>query len=71
MPLKKAISHRVRIDIVKLDHFLTFVDLPYFYQDVAYGQQTLKLEGGERYAMPNIIRTVTRSSYDCAVFGIL
>ena len=38
LPLKKAISHRVRIDIVKLDHFLTFVDRPYFYQDVAYGQ---------------------------------
>ena len=47
LPLKKAISHRVRIDMVKLDHFLTFVDRPYFYQDVAYGQRTLKLESGE------------------------
>ena len=62
VPLKKAISHRVRIDMVKLDHFLTFVDRPYFYQDVAYGQRTLKLESGERLAMPNIIRTVTRST---------
>ena len=62
LPLKKAISHRVRIDMVKLDHFLTFVDRPYFYQDVAYGQRTLKLESGERLAMPNIIRTVTRST---------
>ena len=44
LPLKKAISHRVRIDMVKLDHFLTFVDRLYFYQDVAYGQRTLKLE---------------------------
>ena len=62
VPLKKAISHRFRIDMVKLDHFLTFVDRPYFYQDVAYGQRTLKLESGERLAMPNIIRTVTRST---------
>ena len=62
LPLKKAISHRVRIDMVKLDHFLTFVDRPYFYQDVAYGQRTLKLDSGERLAMPNIIRTVTRST---------
>ena len=36
VPLEKAIRHRVRIDMVKLDHFLTFVDRPYFYQDVAY-----------------------------------
>ncbi|KAK2548096.1 hypothetical protein P5673_031796, partial [Acropora cervicornis] len=62
VPLEKAISHRVRIDMVKLDHFLTFVDRPYFYQDVAYGQRTLKLESGECLAMPNIIRTVTRST---------
>ena len=62
VPLKKAISHRVRIDMVKLDHFLTFVDRPYFYQDVAYGQRTLELESGERLAMPNIIRTMTRST---------
>ena len=62
VPMKKMISHRVRIDMVKLDHFLTFVDGPYFYQDVAYGQRTLKLESGERLTMPNIIRTVTRST---------
>ena len=62
VPLEKAISHRVRIDMVKLDHFLTFVDRPYFYQDVAYGQRTLELESGERLAMPNIIRTVTGST---------
>ena len=48
--------------MVKLDHFLTFVDRPYFYQDVAYGQRTLKLESGERLAMPKIILTVTRST---------
>ena len=60
--LKKAISHRVRIDIVTLDDFLTFVDRRYFYQNVAYGQRSLKLESGERLATPNVIRTVTRST---------
>ena len=62
VPLKKVITHRVRMDMVKLEHFLTFVDRPYFYQDVAYGQRTLKLENGERLAMPNIICVVTRST---------
>ena len=57
--MKKAINHRVCIVMAKLDHFLTFVDRPYFYQDVAYDQRTLKLESGERLAMPNIIRTIT------------
>lgn len=30
--VEKLPSHRVRIDLVKLDHFLSFVDQPYFYQ---------------------------------------
>lgn len=59
---EKETQHRVRIDMVKLDHFLSFVDRPYFYQDVAYGERTLKLESGERLTMPNIIRIVTRST---------
>lgn len=62
VPLQKTVTHRVRIDMIKLDHFLTFVNRPYFYQDVAYGQRTLKLDNGERLTMPNIIRTVTRST---------
>ena len=48
LPVKKVVSHCVRIKLVKLDHFLTFIDRPYFYQDVAYRQRTLKLESGER-----------------------
>lgn len=62
MPVKKVTSHRERTDMVKLDHFLTFFDRLYFYQDVSYGQRTLKLEGGERLTMPNIIRKVTHST---------
>ena len=34
--VEKLPSHRVRIDLMKLDHFLSFADQPYFYQDVAY-----------------------------------
>ncbi|KAK3747345.1 hypothetical protein QZH41_007276 [Actinostola sp. cb2023] len=62
LPVEKKPSHRIRIDMTKLDHFLTFVNRPYFYQDVTYGNRTLKLDNGERLSMPNIIRTVTRST---------
>lgn len=54
--------HRVRIDLIKLEHFLRFVDQPYFYQDVVYGTRNIKLDSGEQFVMPNIVRTVTRST---------
>ena len=38
--VNKMPHHRIRIDLVKLDHFLSFVDQPHFYQDVAYGTRT-------------------------------
>ena len=31
MNVEKPLRHRVKIDLVKLDHFLSFVDQPYFY----------------------------------------
>ena len=46
---------------MKLDNFLSFVDRPYFSQDVAYGTRTLKLDSGDRLVMPNVIRIVGRS----------
>lgn len=33
---EKTISHRVRIDQSKLDHLFSFINRPYFYQDVAF-----------------------------------
>ncbi|KAK3752532.1 hypothetical protein QZH41_016311, partial [Actinostola sp. cb2023] len=54
--------HRVRIDMTKVDHFIEFVDRPYFYQDVSFGSKLLKLDSGETIEMPNVIRTVTRST---------
>ena len=48
--------------MVKLDHFLSFVDQPYFYQDVAYGTRTLKLDSWDHLVIPNVIRIVGRST---------
>ena len=45
---------------MKLNHFLSFVDQPYFYQDIALIK--LKLDSGEQILIPNVIRTVGRST---------
>ena len=58
----KLVSHRIRLDTLKVDHFIDFVNRPYFYQDVAFGTRTLTLDGGSQLTMPNVIRTVTRST---------
>ena len=42
--------------------FLEFINRPYFYQDVSYGTRTLKLGRREKLVMPNVIRTVARST---------
>ena len=62
MAIEKTQFHRVRIDLAKLNHFLSFIDQPFFYQDVAYGTRNLKLESGEKLVMPNVVRTVGRST---------
>jgi hypothetical protein len=62
LTLPKIVHHRTRIDLSKLNHFLTFADQPYFYQDVSYGTRMLKLQSGEQIMMPNVVRTVTRST---------
>ena len=40
-----VVNHRVRLDTNKVDHFIDFVNRPYFYQDVAFGTRTLRLDG--------------------------
>ena len=62
MTIEKTHFHRVRIDLAKLNHFLSFIGQPFFYQDVAYGTRHLKLESGEKLVMPNVVRTVGRST---------
>lgn len=58
----KVKHHRINLDMSKVDHFVDFVNRPYFHQDVAFGMRKLKLENGEVIEMPNVIRTVTRST---------
>lgn len=60
--VEKSSSNRVCLSKTKLDHFIDFVNRPYFYQDVAFGTRKLTLSNGEKIAMPNVIRKVTRST---------
>ena len=47
----------------QLNLFLEFTMRPYYYQDVAYGTCTIKLESGEEFFMPKLVRTVAK----CAI----
>ncbi|KAK3731075.1 hypothetical protein QZH41_007964 [Actinostola sp. cb2023] len=55
-------GHECPTKIKKPFTLVDFYDQPYFYQDVAYGTRALKLKSGEELIMPNVIRTVTRST---------
>ena len=54
----------VRLDMAMVDHFVGFVNRPYFYQDVSFGSKILTLDNGEKVEMPNVVRTVTRATMD-------
>lgn len=41
---------------------MEFANRCHFYQDVAYGNKILKLDSGEKIQMPNVVRTVARST---------
>ena len=58
----KTVHHRINLDMVKVDHFVNFINRPYFHQDLTYGMRNLKLENGETISMPNVVGTVTRST---------
>ena len=60
--VSNSTCHRVSLDMTKVDHFVDFINRPYYHQDVAFGTRTLKLDSGESVSMPNVIRTVTRST---------
>ena len=55
-------DHRVRLDMGKVDHFVEFINGPYFYQDVLHGNKVLALDNGDRIEMPNVVRILTRST---------
>ena len=61
-PPEVTTKHRVLLDMSKVDHFVEFTNRPYFYPDVSYGSKILILESGDRIEMPNVVRTVTRST---------
>ena len=53
--------HRVRLDMAKVDHFVDFINKPYFYQDLSHGNKVLTLDNGDRVEIPNVVRIPTRS----------
>ena len=59
---EKTVQHRIHLPMAKVNHFIDFVNSPYFYQDVAYGTSVIKLETGEKLAVPNVMRTITRTT---------
>jgi len=62
LPVENIPYHRVGIDKSKLEHFLSSVGQPYFYQDFSFGMRTVKLDSGQWMVMPNVVRTVGRST---------
>ena len=54
--------HRVRLDMGKVDHFVDFINRPYFYQDISYGNKVLTLVNCDRIEMHNVVRILTRST---------
>ena len=47
---------RCKIDLQRLDHFLSFITSPYIVQDLPFGEKFLKLSSGEVVQTPNVIR---------------
>ena len=60
-PLPEIPSFRRKIDPEKVDHFIEYISRPEFFQDVAFGTKTLKLDSGEKIIIPALIRTVIPS----------
>ena len=48
----------MRIEPVKLEHFVSFIKSPHVIQDVFFGEKLLKFSTGEIIKMPNVIRTL-------------
>ena len=48
---------RNRIDMSKVEHFINFLIHNGYFQDVAYGMTKLKLDSGEEFIVPHVVRT--------------
>ena len=55
-PVVSNSGPRCKIDLRKLDHFLSFITSPYIIQDLPFGEKFLKLSSGEVVQTPNVIR---------------
>ena len=62
MIVTKVINHHVCLDTSEVEHFVEFINQPYFYQDIPFGARTLKLDDCRHVIMPNVVRTITRST---------
>ena len=58
-PLPNQEKKRMKIEPVKLEHFVSFITSPHVIQDVPFGEKLLKLSTGEIIKTPNVIRTMT------------
>ena len=59
---EEKIHHRSRINVTHVDHFVEFINRPYFSQGVSSEIKFLNLNSGETIEMPNAVRTVKRSA---------
>ena len=57
-PIPSQENRRMRIEPVKLEHFVSFITSPHVIQDVPFGEKILKLSTGEIIKTPNVIRTM-------------
>ncbi len=56
VPVEKSHTPRIKVDLNKLDHFLTFITSGHIMQDLPFGERVLKLSTGEMLVVPNVVR---------------
>lgn len=57
-PVEQSHTPRIKIDVNKLDHFLSFITSGHVVQDMPFGERVLKLSTGEKLRVPNVIRVM-------------
>lgn len=53
------VSSKLQMD--KVQHFISFISQPQFIQDVAFGERILKLTTGQKIHIPDVVRTLIGS----------
>ena len=62
-PLPNQEKRRMRIEPVRLEHFVSFITSPHVIQDVPFGEKLLKLSAGEIIKHPMYQKNDTRALY--------